>query len=64
MITAKQLKTFRERIDYSQAKLGARIGVDQATIHRWETYGLPKGGAAQFAIKQAMKEIGGIDERA
>jgi DNA-binding transcriptional regulator YiaG len=64
MITGKQIKAVRSRIKESQAKFAARLGVDQATVHRWETYGPPKGGAAAFAIQQAIKEIGVLDERA
>lgn len=47
----------RSDLGESQAEFGARFGVDQSTIHRWETNGLPPKGAARMAIEMVMQTL-------
>lgn len=51
------LKAIRERLGESQSKFGERFGVDQATIHRWEKYGLPKRGYARKAVEGVIADL-------
>lgn len=50
------IKTVRETLGESQARFGERFGVDQSTVHRWETEGLPKRGVARHAIETFLKD--------
>jgi DNA-binding transcriptional regulator YiaG len=54
MVTAKQIRDARERLKESQIEFGRRFGVDQSTIHRWETNGPPKRGSAKLMIEQFL----------
>ena len=54
------LKSLRERVGESQAEFGLRFGVDQSTIHRWETRGAPKRGPARIVIDRLIAEIGQV----
>lgn len=57
MITSEHLKSVRERLRETQARFGERFGVDQATIHRWETKGPPAHGTAPLAIERVLQEL-------
>jgi len=57
MITAEHIKSARVTADESQAAFGARIGVDQSTVHRWETEGPPKRPLIQTALARALREL-------
>lgn len=57
MITGEQVREARLRVHESQADFGERFGVDQSTIHRWETGGVPRRGPARVAIKQVLAAI-------
>ena len=46
MISADQIKQARKKLGESQAAFGGRFGVDQSTIHRWETDSPPQTGPA------------------
>lgn len=51
------LRQFRtEILKESQARFGERFGVDQSTVHRWETEGLPDRGAARRAVEKMIVE--------
>ncbi|HEX7881677.1 MAG TPA: helix-turn-helix transcriptional regulator [Afipia sp.] len=54
---AQLIRKAREVAGESQAAFGARFGVDQSTIHRWETDGPPVRGPAKMAL---AREIEGI----
>lgn len=49
-ITAEQIKAARAAANESQEAFGARLGVDQSTVHRWETVGPPARPIVQNAI--------------
>ena len=55
MLTADDIRKARETASESQSVFGARFGVDQSTIHRWETVGPPKRALVQNAIARALK---------
>jgi DNA-binding transcriptional regulator YiaG len=56
-ITPEMLKSARDRLKESQAAFAARFGVDQSTVHRWETDGVPSRGAAAKAIERVLEEL-------
>ena len=58
MVTAEQIKTARTEVaKESQEAFGQRFGVDQSTIHRWETDGPPARGPGRMAIERVLSEI-------
>ena len=57
MTTSDELKAVRETLGDSQAAFAARFGVDQSTVHRWETKGPPKRGAAKILIDQLLEQV-------
>lgn len=57
MVTGNDIKEARTRLGESQATFAARIGVNQATIHRWETEGLPARGLTRRAVERLLQEI-------
>ena len=54
MIEAADIKAAREALKESQAAFAARFGVDQSTVHRWETRGPPKRPLVQKVIARAI----------
>lgn len=57
MLTGAEIKRTREALEESQAVFGIRFGVDQSTVHRWESKGPPARGAARKALEEALPEI-------
>jgi len=57
MLTGAELKKARELLKESQEAFGARFGVDQSTIHRWESVGSPKRGAARRSIERLLSDL-------
>lgn len=57
-ITPEMVKAARDALKETQAAFAARFGVDQSTVHRWETEGPPGRGAAGKAIERVLSEIG------
>lgn len=57
MPTSDEIKAVRTRLKESQAEFASRLGVDQATIHRWETKGLPARGTARVAVERLFEQI-------
>ena len=57
MVAAKDIKTVRAKLNESQAAFGARFGVDQSTITRWEKKGPPKRGPAKLAVEQILDDL-------
>lgn len=51
---AKSLRDARQRAKMSQAHLAALMGVNQSSIHRWETDG-PSGALSRLAVAEALK---------
>lgn len=54
MATKDDIKAARKKLGESQAAFGSRLGVNQATIHRWETFGIPERGATRVAIESVL----------
>ena len=50
-MTGTEVKTARKKLGESQAIFGARFGVDQSTVHRWEKFGVPPIDTARMAIE-------------
>lgn len=57
MVSPEHIKRIRLALGENQTKFAKRFGVDQSTIHRWETYGVPDRGAAPIAVDRILKEI-------
>ena len=51
------IKTVRTRLGETQAEFALRFGVDQATIHRWETDGVPARGTARLAVEKVLESL-------
>lgn len=58
MPTGSDVRAARDVMQESQAAFGARFGVDQSTIHRWETKGPPGRGPARIAIERVLADLG------
>lgn len=56
MVSAEQIRDARKRAGESQTAFGKRFGVDQSTIHRWETEGPPDRGSAKVLIERLLSE--------
>jgi DNA-binding transcriptional regulator YiaG len=56
-MTSEEIKTARLSLQESQEAFGARFGVDQSTVHRWETKGLPDRGAARIAVESLLVSL-------
>lgn len=57
MPTAETVKQAREALGESQEAFGRRFGVDQSTIHRWETDGLPDRGTTKMAVERVLADL-------
>ena len=57
MVTAQKIKTARDGTGESQEAFGKRFGVDQSTIHRWETKGPPDRGPALALIERVLADL-------
>ena len=57
MITSKRILKARTELGETQTVFAARFGVDQSTIHRWETTGVPERGTAAFAVERVILEL-------
>lgn len=56
MLTASDVLKMRKHLGESQEVFGARFGVDQSTVHRWETIGPPKRGPAKMVLQKLRDE--------
>lgn len=54
---AKRLKAAREKLEETQAVFASRFGVDQSTLHRWETNGPSDRGAAKTLVQKTLAEL-------
>jgi len=52
-----KIKRLRNDLGESQETFGKRFGVDQSTIQRWETKGLPTRGATRIAVSRMLLEL-------
>lgn len=46
------IKTLRERRNWTQADMANFFGVDKATVWRWENIRVPERGAARNALER------------
>lgn len=51
------IKTARLRLRETQIAFADRLGIDQSTIHRWESKGIPRRGPARIAVQQILAEL-------
>lgn len=58
MWTADDIREARDSTGESQAAFAKRFGIDQSTLHRWETNGPPERGAAGRLIDHVMAGLG------
>ena len=58
---AQLIRNAREAVGESQAAFAERFGVDQSTVHRWETQGPPARGPARRALERELSLITGAD---
>ena len=52
-----EIGAVRRQLGETQAQFGKRFGVNQATVHRWETYGIPARGAARMAVEKFLESL-------
>lgn len=57
MTSGKSIKATRDRVGESQADFARRFGVDQATLSRWETLGIPARGSARLMVEKVLREL-------
>jgi len=56
-MTGAQIKKIREDRGETQVAFGAHFGVDQSTIHRWETNGITDRGVTRLAIERVLLDL-------
>jgi len=59
-ITAEAIREARDRLGETQWEFADRIGINQATVSRWEAGALPKKGVAQALLRRIMEDIGRV----
>lgn len=64
MITASHIRAARAAVGESQGAFGARFGVDQGTISRWETRGPPTAAYVQVGIAGVLDDLQRLAEDA
>lgn len=57
MASAAEIRRARESVGETQTEFAQRFGIDQSTVHRWETDGPPTRGPAAMAIEQILKKL-------
>lgn len=57
MPTSDEIKAIRATLGESQAAFGLRFGVNQSTIQRWETHGIPERGTARIAVENILGQL-------
>jgi len=55
--SAEAIRAARERLGETQTVFAARFGVDQSTVHLWETRGLPKRGTTRALVERVLAEV-------
>lgn len=53
---AFDLKTLRKRLRLTQSQLAEKIGVNLATVWRWENEGIPTRGPARAYLDKLAEE--------
>ena len=57
MITSDDIKAARAFLNETQAQFAERFGVDQATVSRWETFGIADRGTTRVAIESVLRDL-------
>lgn len=57
MLERSDIKAIRIRLGESQTEFARRFGVNQSTVHKWETKGLPNRGTARVAVESLLDEL-------
>jgi DNA-binding transcriptional regulator YiaG len=57
LLRPENIKAVRERLGETQAAFGRRFGVDQSTVHRWETEGVSRRGATRVAVEHVLRNL-------
>jgi DNA-binding transcriptional regulator YiaG len=53
----KKIRSAREKLGESQEDFAKRFGVDQTTLSRWETMGVPARGTSKRLVERVLYEI-------
>jgi len=56
-MTGAQIKKIRESRGETQVEFGEHFGVDQSTIHRWESNGITDRGVTRLAIERVLLDL-------
>ena len=56
MVTSEQIAATRKRLKMSQADLGRLLGVNIATVWRWENVGVPTQGTAAGTLSKWVED--------
>jgi DNA-binding transcriptional regulator YiaG len=59
MIDGSEIKRARDRLGESQAAFAKRFGVNQSTIHRWETGDLAIDGIVLMGVESVLAKLSG-----
>lgn len=57
MPDSELIRAARKRVGESQEEFAKRFGVDQTTIHRWETEGVPARGPTRMTIERVLADL-------
>jgi DNA-binding transcriptional regulator YiaG len=57
MITKEQITEARRHVEETQTAFCIRLGVDQATLSRWENGGPPEHGPTQVVLASVINPI-------
>jgi DNA-binding transcriptional regulator YiaG len=63
MIEAADIKRAREQVGETQAVFARRFGIDQSTLHRWETDG-PRTQSARVLAEYVLQNLGPVPTQA
>ena len=56
-IAPEAIRKARNALNETQSQFASRIGINQATISRWERGRLPKRGLAQIVLTRVLQDI-------
>ena len=57
MASKDQIRAARKALNESQAAFATRFGVNQATVHRWETGELPIEGIIAHGVEAVLARL-------
>lgn len=57
MAASDDIKRVRMNRKESQEAFAVHFCVDQSTVHRWETIGVPERGAAAIGIRKILADL-------